>query len=457
MTRVPSDNSFRDPHGNVFVKNGCIFRSIESSYFQHYQTLMDSGLYKVLTEREILVEHKEVSRNRNKPYWIIKPHQIPFISYPYEWCFSQLKSAAMTMLTIEKFALAHNMTLKDASAYNIQFVGLKPLLIDTLSFIPYKNNSPWVGYRQFCMQFLAPLLLMSTVDHSLHSVLLAYPDGVPLHLASRLLPRRSYGSVLAFTHIHLQGWLATNQLYRKRAKQEWDMPKRNLLALIENLLSSIERIKPPYGRGHWKQYYDTLSYSPSAFEAKQRIVTQMLRRIPGKTALDIGANTGIFSTLCISQGFYTIAIDNDPYCIEALHSSVPTANSSTLLPLCVDVAHPSPSLGWANKERNSFIARGPFDVLLGLAVIHHLRITNGIPFSKQAETFSTLCKYCIIEYIPKDDVRVQEMLLNRDDVYTDYSENAFISVFKKFFTIQQRVPIPASQRVLYIMKNKHRI
>ena len=208
-TRLSS--SFRDPSGFLFTENGTLFRAVSCRYRQHYDHLIQSELYDKLVENKLLIPHKEVDLgtikhfpgSREDVYKIIQPERVPFISYPYEWCFSQLKDAALTTLKIQKQALDHGMVLKDASAYNIQFYKGVPLLIDTLSFEIYQENQPWVAYRQFCQHFLAPLALMAARDIRLGQLMRIYIDGVPLDLASGLLSSSSWLKPALLTHIHL--------------------------------------------------------------------------------------------------------------------------------------------------------------------------------------------------------------------------------------------------------------
>jgi len=193
-------SSFRDPSGFLFYENDTIYRQINQYYKENYDFLINSGLYKTLVDSEQLIPHEEVNIkpfNPNTSYKIIKPEKIPFISYPYEWCFSQLKNAALTTLDIQKTAMKYDMTLKDCSSYNIQFHNGKAILIDTLSFEKYVEGQIWKGYRQFCQHFLAPLALMSQKDIRLNQLLRIYLDGIPLDLTSKLLPLRTRPSFLS--------------------------------------------------------------------------------------------------------------------------------------------------------------------------------------------------------------------------------------------------------------------
>ena len=183
--------SFRDPAGFVFTRDGVLYRQVNESFRSNFEALSTSGLYDALTERGLLIRHEEVDEAPADPSVaavVIRPERVPFISYPYEWCPGQLRAGAIATLEAQKVALEHGMTLRDASAYNIQFVGGRPVLIDTLSFEPAVEGRPWVAYRQFCQHFLAPLALTSQVDVRLNQLSRVHIDGIPLDLAAALLP-----------------------------------------------------------------------------------------------------------------------------------------------------------------------------------------------------------------------------------------------------------------------------
>ena len=238
--------SFRDPSGFLFYRNGSVYRQINIEYQENYDHLMSSGLYDLLVEDDLLVPHIEIdvkSPSPEKAYKIIKPEPIPFISYPYEWSFSQLKHAALTTLDIQKKILDFGMSLKDSSAYNIQFLKGKPILIDTLSFDKYHEGEPWVAYRQFCQHFLAPIALMWYKDIRFNQLLRIYIDGIPLDLASSTLPFYSYFRFPILTHIHLharsQKYFADKALKTSAKK----MSRMSFLGLIDSLESSIKKLK----------------------------------------------------------------------------------------------------------------------------------------------------------------------------------------------------------------------
>ncbi len=301
--------SFRDPSGFLFSRDGVLYRQVNQIYAEHYDRLISSGLYSRLTNAGLLVLHEEVNvapEDQALAYKIIKPQPLPFISYPYEWSFSQLKDAALATMRIQKFALESGMVLKDASAYNIQFHNGKPILIDTLSFEIYHEGEPWVAYRQFCQHFLAPLALVAHTDVRLNQLLRVYIDGIPLDLAARLLPRRTrYGLGLA-THIHLHA--AAQKRYADKAvtKEQTSrkMSKMQFMGLMDSLETSTRKLNWKPSGTEWGDYYTASSshYSTSAFEHKKQLVSTFLERLQPTSTWDLGANTGEFSRLAAEPG-----------------------------------------------------------------------------------------------------------------------------------------------------------
>ena len=249
-------------------------------------------------------------------YKVIKPDQIAFVSYPYEWSFSQLKDAALTTLDIQKKALEFGMSLKDCSVYNIQFIKGKPVFIDTLSFERYREGSPWVAYRQFCQHFLAPLALMSHRDVRLGQLFRSHLDGIPLDLASKLLPRRTRFSFSLLSHIHLhartQTRYADKQIDTKRPK----LSRLGFTGIINSLESGVKRLKWNPGGTEWGDYYQDTNYSAEAFQHKKQVVAEFLDAIRPGSVWDLGANTGIFSRIASDKGIPTISFDIDPAAVE---------------------------------------------------------------------------------------------------------------------------------------------
>jgi len=449
--------SFRDPSGFLFMRDGIIYRQINKVYQGHYNRLMQSGLYKRLVSENLLIPHVETDihpEDDSPAYKIIRPEVIPFISYPYEWCFSQIKSAASTTLRIQEIALQFGMTLKDASAYNIQFLRGRPVLIDTLSFEKYQEGNPWIAYRQFCQHFLAPLALMAMTDERLNQLARVYIDGIPLDLASTLLPRRSWFRFGILSHIHLHA-KSQNYFGNKKVKAAgYKVSKTSLNGIIDSLETTIRHIEWRPEGTEWGNYYEDTNYSADATKHKRQIIAEFLDEISPTTVWDLGANVGIFSRIASMKGIATIAFDIDPAAVEKNYLHCEKKREKNILPLLMDLANPSSDIGWGNEERMSLIQRGPADAVFALALIHHLAISNNVPFAKLAVFFSRLCRSLIIEFIPKSDSQVSRLLITREDIFTDYTQENFENEFRKFFTIKRSIKIKGSQRTLYLMMRR---
>jgi ribosomal protein L11 methylase PrmA len=451
--------SFRDPSGFVFLRDGLLYRQVNHAYREDYNHLMESGLYEKLVQRDLLIPHVEVSLElaaNEDAYRVIRPEQVPFISYPYEWCFSQIKHAALLTLEIQAQALEFGMSLKDCSAYNVQFMDGRPVFLDTLSFERYREGQPWVAYRQFCQHFLAPLALMSAVDVRLHQLLRVYLDGIPLDLASRLLPARTWGSFGLLSHIHLHARAQRRFADASVPSKGHKVGRTAFLGLVDSLRSAVDKLTWQPGGTEWHDYYTIASYSDVASEHKRQLVAEMLDEIsPAPASVwDLGANVGLYSRIASERGFSTVAFDVDAAAVEKNYLEAVAKGETNILPLVLDLTNPSAGMGWGNRERMSLLDRGPTDTALALALIHHLAISNNLPFRKVAYFLSQICRSLIIEFVPKSDSQVQKLLSSREDIFVDYDQQTFERELGEFFTIQRSELIKETGRSLYLMTNR---
>ncbi len=451
-------SSFRDPSGFLFTREGILYRQINEAYQPVYEKLISSGLYQVLIKKGWLIPHVEMPQikpaNKECSFLVIKPEKINFISYPYEWCFSQLKDAALLTLKIQKFAMEKGLVLKDASAYNIQFHNGKPVLIDTLSFDDYEEGKPWDAYRQFCQHFLAPLALMSKVDIRLNQLMRVYIDGIPLDLAAELLPWSSRLNLGLATHVHMHA-NAQKKYSEAQGKSNRNptVSKMGLLGLIDNLQNTIKGLDWQPKGTEWAEYYDITNYSSAAFEEKKALVKSYVQSAGGGNIWDLGSNTGEFSRMAMEFG-PVVSFDIDPAAVEKNYCQVKVAKESGILPLVLDLTNPSGDIGWANKERNSLSNRGPADVVMALALIHHICISNNVPLESFAAYLLSLGKNLIIEFVPKEDSQVKKLLSTRKDIFPNYTIDGFEAAFSKSFEIVNKLPVAGSLRVLYLLKSK---
>jgi hypothetical protein len=449
--------SFRDPSGFLFKRDNVLYRQVNHKYEQEYLRLMESGLYEKLVKAKLLIPHIEVNNveaESGECFKTIQPERVPFISYPYEWSFGQLKDAALATLSIHKRALKMGMSLKDASAYNIQFVRGKATLIDTLSFELYKEGQPWVAYRQFCQHFLAPLAFMALKDVRLNQLLRVYIDGVPLDLASELLPWKTHLNFGLMTHIHLHAGAQKKYAGEEVKSRGGSMSKQAMTGLIESLESTVKKLDWKPGGTEWGNYYDITNYSDAAFEHKKQLVAEWTDRIHPAIVWDLGANNGVFSRVAADAqaGPAVISWDIDPAAVEQNYRQIKTEKNERVLPLLLDLTNPSPAIGWANRERDSFGGRGPADLTLALAVIHHLAISNNVPLLYLADFFAGTGKWLVIEFVPKSDSQVQKLLASREDIFPTYTREGFEAAFSQRFKVHEAVPVRESERVLYLME-----
>ena len=451
-------SSFRDRSGFMLMSNGTLHRQVNRCYQRAFDHLMQSGLYRALTEAGMLIRHQEVgddAASATSWYKLLQPELIPFISYPYEWCFSQLKAAALLTLQIQHKALTCGMSLKDASAYNIQFLDGKPILIDTLSFDLYEEGALWVAYRQFCEHFLAPLALMSYTEVRLSQLLKVHLDGIPLDQASALLSLRTRLHPGLVTHLHLHAVAQTRLAHASGMPRRHAFSLNAMLGFVEQLEGLVHSLRWTPCRTAWSEYYASGPHTLAAFKEKERWVEQFLTVVSPtpQSVWDVGANTGYFSRLASQRGMLTVSMDADPSCVEKNFLEMVRQREQRLLPLWMDLFNPSPALGWEGRERLSLIERGPADLLLALALMHHFVVDNNLPFGKIAECFSRLCRrWLVIEYIPIEDPQTQRLLRTRPDGAEGYTQDGFEAAFGRQYAMRRKVRLAVTGRTLYLME-----
>jgi hypothetical protein len=453
--RLPA--SFRDPSGFLYHHEDTLYRQVNQSYQAHFEAAERSGLFEELWTAGLLIRHEAVPVPAFDPslaWKVIRPKPLAFVSYPYEWSFSQLRDAALATLEVQGRALKRGMSLKDASAYNIQFHQGRPVLVDSLSFEILRPDQPWVAYRQFCQHFIAPLALMALRDIRLGQLLRIHLDGIPLDLASRLLPRGSWARFSLLVHLHLHA-LSQRRFAGRPVGQDGRQVRMGLPALqglVDSLGSAVRGLRWKPTGTPWAEYQTTDSYSAVGASAKQDLVAAFLRQAKPRTLWDLGANTGAFSRLGSSQGIFTVAWDLDPGAVERNYLAARESPDPNLLPLLLDLSNPSSGIGWDSAERSSLFDRGPADAMLALALVHHLAIGNNVPLASLARTFRRMGDWLAVEFVPKEDPQTRRLLASRVDIFPDYDRNGFEAAFREQFRVLEANPIPESQRVLFTMK-----
>jgi ribosomal protein L11 methylase PrmA len=462
--------SFRDPSAFLFTSGGVLYRWVGERAADDYRLLMDSGLYTELVDESLLVDHEELGsgesaalqgRLRDKElggptHVILRPRRLPFISYPYEWSFQQLKHAALVTLHIQRRALARDLSLKDASAYNIQFDGVTPMLIDTLSFERYAEGRPWVAYRQFCQHFLAPLALMAYRDIRWGLAARDHIDGLPLDFAALSLPRRTRlrpGLVM-----HLHGHAASQKKHAAAGdtttatSQAKSFGRRAMEGLVDSLEGAVRSLRWKAAGTEWAEYYDDTNYSGAAEEHKARVVREWVAELRPQSLWDLGANDGRYSRIAKEGANFVLSADGDPVAVDRNYRQCRADGQAGILPLLLDLFNPSPALGWEHAERMSLLQRGPADMVLALALMHHLCISNNVSFERLVSFFAQCAETLLIEWVPKGDSQVQRLLATREDVFDSYGREAFENAFGARFSLLKREEIPESERCLYLYR-----
>ncbi len=459
--------SFRDPAGVVYMHDGVLYRQVHHSAKPLWEPLEASGLLDEWMRDGLLVPHEEVGLEfalDERAWKVLRPQMIPFISFPYEWSVRQLLDAALLTLDLQRRAIEGGFSLRDASAYNVQFQAGQPVFIDTLSFGPWDGSSPWVAYGQFCRHFLAPLALYHWVGPELRGLLRSHIDGLPLPLVSRMLPSTSWMRFGIASHIHLHA-RATSRYGQggDGGEAQGSTPsisKAGMLGMLDNLRGTLLSLDSRPTGTEWGEYYGATNYSEDAAASKADLVAQGLACLADagvrtEVVWDLGANTGRYSRVAHDAGAMVVSFDVDESAVDRHWRSIRSASPPpNILPLVSDLTNPSPSLGWAHEERPSLKGRGPADVIFALALIHHLALSNNTPLPRIASWLSSIGKGAIVEMVPKEDSQVRHLLATREDIFPSYTLEGFEEAFLPYFEILAQHPVAGSTRVLYVLKTR---
>ncbi|MDB5208835.1 MAG: SAM-dependent methyltransferase [Flavisolibacter sp.] len=450
---VQHASSYRDPSGYIFTYKQELYRQVNLSFQNDFEVFINSGLYHDLVKAGLLVPHQLIQQNfTGDSSWFttIKPEPVPFISYPYEWSFSMLKDAALLTIELVLKALEYGMILKDASPYNVQLYKGQMAFIDTLSFETYTAGEPWIAYRQFCENFIAPLSLMHYTGLPMQQLLLAHPDGIPLQYVKKLLPFKSRFNIHLYLHIHLHGSVTSKASDKP---QKSFLSKQKLVNLLKGLQDLVTSFSFKRNENVWGNYYEEAATRPNYLSEKKEIVAGWIQSLQDiKTVIDIGGNTGEFAALAAGNDRKIICADGEHHAIESLYNKVKSKQSPEMVPLVIDFTSPSPAIGVNNSERASFLQRASSDLAMMLALVHHLAIAKNIPFYKIAEMCAGLGRYLIIEFVPKEDEKVQVLLQHKKDIYDGYTKEAFANAFAVHYRVIEKRTLSSSPRIIYLME-----
>lgn len=451
--------SFRDPAGFVFTAGGTLYRQVNRVFAEEFEACTRAGLYDALIAEHLLVPHRRVDLSlalTPEAHAVIAPDAVPFVSYPYEWCFSELRDAALLTLDLQLRALEQGFVLRDASAHNVQFAAGRPVFIDTLSFERYRDGEPWVAYQQFCEHFLVPLALMAKRDSRFGLMLREHLDGIPLRLGSGLLPPMTWVDPRLLLHVHLHARAQRRYADATVSKEIGGrrLAKSALVSLVGSLRNVVASLSwRPVGT-EWADYTSATNYSDAAALSKRELVQGYLRREAPGIVWDLGANTGAYSRVAREVAPLVVAFDVDPAAVERNYRDVRAEGDPGLLPLVLDLRNPSPALGWAHHERMSLVERGPADTVMALALVHHLALSGNVPLDDVAAFFARLGRTLIVEFVAKSDTQVQRLLRNRPDIFPDYTSHGFERAFGEFFVIADCQRVGDAERWLYLMTRR---
>ncbi len=454
--------SFRDPDGFVFRIGERVLRALRQPGLDAYRVFQHSGAARWAEQEGLVVPSWEIERpiapdGEQLPSDIVsvlEHKRVPFISYPYEWTFDMLKDAALLHLDLSLGLSRYNLTLKDSTPYNIQFMGAKPIFIDVLSLERYQNGMPWLGYTQFCQTFLYPLTLKAYCGMDFQPMMRSNLDGISAITMKKMLGIRAWLRRGMFKHVILQSTLqssfaqGTPVLTEEFKTLQFSLD--HIVRLIRAMKRLIKKLSLRHAASHWSSYREDNSYSPAARERKRAFVKKHLEKLAPASVWDIGSNTGEFSVLAADHSPHVIALDADADSANQLYLYCRAHKIEGIAPLVIDITNPSPALGWSLAERRSLFERGQPECILALALVHHLCLTNNIPLAKVFQFIAELgAKHVIIEFVPKTDPMVKRLLANRQDVYPWYSRAMFEKEATCLFSIGDRTELEKDGRELY--------
>jgi hypothetical protein len=454
--------SFRDPSGKVYISDhDVVYRYVFLPGIADYEASKENGIYEILFNAGLLIGHEEISNRAEKDaeiQYCLKHPKLPMVSYPWEWSFSMLKDAALIHLDIMETIIPLGFWLRDANAFNVQFDGEKLVFIDTLSVGKRIVGSPWVAYGQFCSHFLAPLAMAAYCDVRLLSMWRSSLNGFPLDLAAKTLSIGKKIKPGLFLHLVLHSYFQSmadikGHINGKRKKKRTTMSDAGLIGLIRSLRKTISNIQWKRSSAIWESYNDIRTYDSNDVSEKFNFVEVVIDKLKPDIVWDLGANTGDFSIIAASKGSFVVSIDGDPACTESLYIRLSQDRTiKNILPLTMDLSNPSPGIGWNNQERMSLNERGPADLVLALALVHHLVLSNNIPLSHIAQWFAQISRHLLVEFIPSDDPMVKKLVENRLDQHLPYSYFIFKESFEKYFTFIEEKPLRNGRSLFWFEK-----
>ena len=469
--------SFRDPAGTVFAFEGRIFRIVNAAgtadltAFLNAPSAQEAVRQGRVVRSEILsgkiLEHPEIQAQfrASSGQLVLEHERIPFPGFPYEWPAEMLHAAAELTLDLAQALVEDGLGLKDGTPYNILFRGTEPVFIDVLSFERRHPGDPtWLPYAQFIRTFLLPLLANKHFGLALDQVLITRRDGLEPEEVYRWSGALQRVRPPFLPLVSMPVWLGGRHkqddtaIYRKKTFDNPEKARFILSSVLNGLRRSLRRVAPAAGKSSaWTDYMvSNNNYSADHFAAKQRFVSEALAEFAPRRVLDVGCNTGHFSALAAKSGASVVAIDYDPVVLGDVWRNA-RREKLDILPLVVNLTRPTPATGWRNRECPSFLdrARGSFDAVLMLAVIHHMLVSERVPLAEILDLAAELTTgILVIEFISPEDSMFRRLTRGREDLHRDLNAAGFEALCQRRFEIVRVQHVENSTRWLYLLQKR---
>jgi SAM-dependent methyltransferase len=459
----PETGSFRDWDGRVFGGDGRILRALSAAGVADWQALAASDLFDRYTQTGALPRTRaddgvldELRRLDPEGEWegALSHERLPFVSYPYEWPFAMLRDAALLQLELTSAALAEGLMLKDGSPYNVQWRGAQPVFVDVGSFERAREGEAWPGYRQFCSLYVFPLMLEAYRGVGFQPWLRGSIDGISPVDFRKLFSRRDSLRPGMLRHVFLHASLERRYAARggevREVLGEARLDPRVVQANVAGLTKLVRRLRSPAAESAWRDYERTCTYTDADTAAKEDFVRRVVAGRRRRLVWDLGCNEGRFSRIAAEGADYVVAIDLDRAVVDALYQGLTAEEEKRILPLVVDLADPSPSIGWRNRERLTLLERGRPELVLGLALVHHVSITRNVPLRELVDWLRSLDCELVVEFPAREDSMVQRLLgPKRPDAHPDYDTETWERLLTERFEIADSARLPAETRTLY--------
>ncbi|MDB5392483.1 MAG: hypothetical protein JWM11_8129 [Planctomycetaceae bacterium] len=468
MTLNYEPGSYRDRDGRVFYDaSGRIFRTLSSRALEEWLVVQQTLFFQAAVEAERIVATRQVAETHSiqeaASGWagVLEHRVVPFVTYPFEWCFGMLRDAARLHLELLSEALDEGVTLKDGTAYNVQWLGTRPIFIDVVSFERLLPGQAWAGYRQFCQTFLYPLLLQAYKNVPFQPWLRGRLDGITPQECRNLMSLRDFFRKGVASHVWMHAWLGSQRAVEEqeasKALKNAGFSKDLIRANVQGLLKLVKSLNWAQRASTWSHYAEANGYTAEDRRRKEDFVRRAIHSRSWKLVWDVGCNTGTYSRIAAENADLVLAMDGDHYTVERLYQSLksnPTRRSGSILPIVNNVVDSAGGLGWRGTERKSLADRGRPDLCLCLALIHHLVIGHGVPLRELLSWFAEMETSLVIEFIDKNDPMVHRLLRGRRDSYTDYDQQFFEKTLAEFFTVVSSEKLESGTRILYFAERR---